>query len=353
MQNHVRYTPTHGPHVQKAALCATCHTLFTEHHGTPFPEQTPYLEWRNSEYSDEGVGTEAARTCQQCHMPKTGPTRIARNPMGFDFPIPVRDGYRAHAFVGGNAFMLDLLRANAEELGVSAEPDALQQMAAATREQLAERTAHLSISEIARDGAFAKFSVRVQNLAGHKFPTGYPARRAWLHVRVQRDGETVFENGAVDAQGRLAGVADEHRLPHVRTVERPADVVVYEMVAGDPDGAPTTFLTKMVRRLKDNRLLPRGWKSDGPHVADTAPAGTDGDADFTAGGDTVAFRVPLPEGAQGRLSVEAELLYQPVPPLWVDALRSVDADEARRFVRMYDAAGKAPEKVAAASRGEQ
>ena len=135
------------------------------------------------------------------------------------------------------------------------------------------------------------------------------------------DGRAIFESGAVDAQGRLAGVENEHRLPHVRTVERPEHVVVYEMVAADPDGAPTTLLTKMVRRLKDNRLLPRGWKSDGPHVADTAPVGTDGDEDFVGGGDTVSFRVPLPAAAAGRLVVAAELLYQAVPPLSTHSCR--------------------------------
>src|SRR5215813_13720350 len=88
----------------------TCHTLTTEHQGVEFAEQTPYLEWRNSEFSDEAGASETSRTCQQCHMAATGATRIARNPMGRDFLIPVRDGYAAHAFVGGNAFMLDLLR---------------------------------------------------------------------------------------------------------------------------------------------------------------------------------------------------------------------------------------------------
>jgi hypothetical protein len=348
MRNLVRYTPTHGEHVRDAALCATCHTLYTEHEGVPFAEQTPYLEWRNSDFDVERGG-ETARTCQQCHMPENPPTRIARSPAGFDFRIPKREGYRVHAFVGGNAFMLDLLREHADDLDVTAEREALAMMADATREQLAERTARLSISAIEHDGATAKFSVSIENLTGHKFPTGYPARRAWLHVRVLLDGEVAFESGAFDAEGRLAGVDDEHRLPHVRTVEKVSDVAVYEMVAADPTGAPTTVLMKMVARQKDNRLLPRGYRADGPHVEDTAPVGTDGDADFAAGGDTVGFRITLPRGG-GRLRVEAELLYQSVPPLWVDALRGVEAEEAQRFVRIYDAAAKAPEKVARAER---
>ena len=89
MQNLVRYTPKHAEHIHRSALCATCHTLHTEHHGTPFPEQTPYLEWRNSVFNDENGATDESRSCQQCHMTDLGATRIARNPMGRDFNIPV------------------------------------------------------------------------------------------------------------------------------------------------------------------------------------------------------------------------------------------------------------------------
>ncbi|HEX6813420.1 MAG TPA: multiheme c-type cytochrome [Planctomycetota bacterium] len=353
MQNQVRYTPTQGLHVQKSALCATCHTFYTEHHGTKFPEQTPYLEWRNSEFSDEEGRTDKSRTCQQCHMADAGPTRIARSPNGFDFNVPVRDGYLAHAFVGGNAFMLDLLQAHRDELDILATPEALSRMATATRRQLGEATARLSISPVTRAEDTATFEVQVENLTGHKFPTGYPARRAWLHVQVLLGRQVVFETGAVDARGRLVGIEEEHHLEHVRTVERPTDVVVYEMVALDPRGAPTTYLTKMVKRVKDNRLLPRGWRADGKDIADIAPVGTGNDADFTAGGDKVAFRISLPPRARGRLQVVAAMYYQPVPPLWVDALRTVETEAAKRFVRMYDSADKAPEIVARAVRREQ
>jgi hypothetical protein len=142
------------------------------------------------------------------------------------------------------------------------------------------------------------------------------------------------------------------RVPHFATIEQPSDVAIFEMVANDADGAPTTALTKMVGKRKDNRLLPRGWRSDGPDIAAIAPVGVDGDLDFVAGGDTIAYRVKLPEG-RGRVVVRASLLYQAVPPVWVDALRGVDAEEARRFVAYYDDADKAPERVALAVRGER
>jgi len=350
MRNMVRYTPTQGAHVRTSALCGSCHTLITEHQGTPFPEQTPYLEWRNSVFSDEGEHGAEARTCQQCHMPAIGATRIARNPMGLDFLIPPREGYAAHAFVGGNAFMLDLLRTHRDELGVTAAPEALSRMAFATRRQLAEGTLRLEISPIELAGGTAKFTVKTENLAGHKFPTGYPARRAWLHVRVAVGGKTVFESGAPDAQGRIAGVADEHALPHRSVIDAPDQVLVWEVVATDPEGAPTTMLTRMVKKAKDTRLLPRGWKADGPHAAETAPVGVDGDADFVGGSDTVAFAVPMPGESDGPVQVIARVHYQTIPPAWVDALRGVDDEAAKRFVGMYDAADRSPETVAVAVR---
>lgn len=279
-------------------------------------------------------------------MARTGSTRIARNPMGRDFVIPVRDGYAAHTFVGGNAFMLDLLRENREELGVAASSDALARTAAATRRQLAEATAKLEIGEAELKDGTLHFAIRVENLTGHKFPTGYPARRAWLHVQVSSGRDVVFESGAFDADGRLVGVGDELQIPHVTLVERPQQVAVFEMVAADPDGAPTTHLTRMTKRVKDTRLLPRGWRRDGPHGPETQPVGTGNDFDFTAGGDTVAYAVPVPASARGGLRIVAWLHYQSVPPAWVDALRQVDAEAAHTFVRLYDKADKAPETVA-------
>jgi len=345
MQNHVDYTPVHAPHIRSSAVCGSCHTLFTQHQGVSFPEQTPYLEWRNSQFSDENGVTASSRTCQQCHMPRTGPTRMARNPMGLDFLIPVRDEFSAHSFIGGNALMLDILRDNAEDLGVIAEPEALSRMAAATRRQLGEDTAELVIENLHRQGTQLTFELLVENKTGHKFPTGYPARRAWLHVQVSNNRQLVFETGRFDADGRILDIEDPFDLPHVDRVDEPSDVVVYEMVASDVDGRPTTYLTKMAGKRKDNRLLPRGWDPSYPAVGDIAPVGLDGDEDFTAGSDRVSFEVQVPENARN-LRVVAWLLYQSVPPAWVDALREIDSEPCRQFVRMYDNADTEPETVA-------
>ncbi len=346
MRNMVGYTPTQSLHVRESALCATCHTLVTEHHGEKFPEQSPYLEWRNSEFTTESGASDTSRSCQECHMPETGSTRIARNPMGREFLIPVRDGYRAHAFVGGNAFMLDMLRKNRDELQVQATDASLERMALATRRQLGEDTARLQIEGLEQKDGAVFFSVRVENRTGHKFPTGYPSRRAWLHVQVRQGAKVVFESGAFTEDGRLRDVDDELALPHVTMVESPKDVPVFELSAQDGDGKPTTSLTQMARKRKDTRLLPRGYRADGPHPEETRPVGIGADLDFTAGGDSVAYRTALPSGGEGRIQVIAWLHYQTIPPAWADALRSEEGEAGKRFVRLYDAMDKQPETVA-------
>jgi len=351
MQQFASYEVVHGAHVQSAGLCATCHTLHTEHTGERFPEQVPFLEWRNSVFSDENGRTATSRTCQECHMADLGRTRIARNPGGEDFLIEPRAPYRSHGFVGGNALLLDLLADNAEDLGVTAPVEALRQNAIASRRLLAEETVALSIGDLERKDGTLRFVVRVENLTGHKFPTGFPSRRAWLQVRVSTTFGTIFESGRYATDGHLLDVADELGEPHRTKITRKDQVAIYEMIAQDEAKQPTTLLTRMRTRAKDNRLLPKGWRADGPHVQDTAPVGIGDDADFTAGSDTVAFEVPFPGNAPSA-TVVAWMMYQTMPPHWIAPLREIDAPECRVFVSMYDAKKKLPETVSVAVREE-
>jgi len=345
MEMHSRFTPIQGHHMRESELCGACHTLFTKpsKDAKPFPEQAPYLEWKNSRQE---------RTCQDCHMPPLRRTRIARNPAGRDFLIDPRPDPRGHIFVGGNTFMLRLLRENAEALGVTAPKDALSQMEQASRNLLGTQTAEISIGALRREGGRLHFDVAVRNLTGHKLPTGYPARRVWLSVQVRSGRDVLFQSGAFSREGRITGVADASTLPHYDVVESKEQVVVYEARAVDAEGKPTTYLSRMAGYEKDNRLLPSGWRHDGEYAEEIRPRGIGDDADFVGGWDTVHYRIRLPEDTDPGLRVVVWLLYQSVPPTWVDPLRSVDAEEARTFVRMYDKARRTPETLAVASRFE-
>ena len=123
----IGFLPVEDPEFTSSALCAGCHTLRTsafDASGAPtggsLPEQTPYLEWRNSVFNDElATPGPDARSCQGCHMPTTDEdgapitTRIARDG-GRDFPIPARSPYGRHVFVGGNTLIPAILRDSAQ-----------------------------------------------------------------------------------------------------------------------------------------------------------------------------------------------------------------------------------------------
>ncbi|MBM4060628.1 MAG: hypothetical protein FJ265_05970 [Planctomycetes bacterium] len=170
-------------------------------------------------------------------------------------------------------------------------------------------------------------------------------------MQARDQGGVVFDSGGYTADDEIADVADELRQPHANLVTEPSQVVVWELIALDPEGEPTTYLSRMAGVGKDTRLLPKGWRRDGPHAATTAPVGIGNDVDFTAGGDTVSFAVPVGQHG-GPATVTAWVHYQTIPPHWVAPMRRIDAVECRTFVAMYDAADKTPETAGVAVRSE-
>lgn len=381
MRMHTRYTPSLGPHLTRAALCGTCHTLFTDHHaadgsasGARLPEQTPYLEWRNSIFNDEletpGPG---ARSCQGCHVPTTDldgqelETRLAHNPGGRDFPfLQPRRPVGRHVFVGGNVLVPAILRDHAAELGVEAPPQAFDATLAATRAQLERRTAQVRLRDVARAEGRVRARVTVTNLTGHKLPTGIPVRRLWLRARVRAAGGAVLvATGEHDAAGRIVGpdgaplageAAGGPSYPHRAAVRAADEVQVWEAVLGDETGQPTYRLRRAARYLKDDRLLPRGWSAEHPDAVHTAPVGLDApgsgaDEDFTGGQDQVLLDLPLPAGTSGPLTLEVDVLYQPLSSRWAAELFTVDAPEVARFRGYWEQADRTPVSVASASAG--
>lgn len=253
-----------------------------------------------------------------------------------------RDGLSRHLFVGGNAFMLRIFNRYRDELGVEASRAEFEATAQATLRQLREDTATVAVEAVEREGQSLAFDVAVENLTGHKFPTGYPARRTWLHVTV-RDaaGRVVFDSGAPRPDGSIAGNdadADATRFePHYEQINSADQVQIYEPILGDRTGRPTTGLLTATQYLKDNRLLPRGFDKATAH-ADVAVYGQAlVDRDFSGAGDRVRYRVNLgPDN--GRFTITADLLYQSIGYRWAHNLSSYDAPEPKRFLRYYQEA---------------
>ena len=265
-----------------------------------------------------------------------------------DHPMPIasvvgepRAGFSRHTFLGGNFFMLRILNRNRTALGVAALPAELDAAAAATVRQLQSETAAVSIRDVAPEpGDRLRFEVSVTNKTGHKLPTGYPSRRAWLHVMVSdAAGRTVFESGAIDVRGAIAGNdQDEDPLrvePHYDRIDSAGQVQVYESVMVDSGGAPTTGLLRGLAFIKDNRLLPDGFdkRSADDDIAVRGQAAAD--ETFAGGGDRVTYNVDV-AGAVGSFLIQVELRYQPIAYRWARNLASYDAAETRRFVSYYD-----------------
>jgi hypothetical protein len=196
------------------------------------------------------------------------------------------------------------------------------------------------VSEVALAGSTVTFSVQVQVPTGHKFPTGYPSRRTWLHVTV-RDAASraVFESGAVNPSGAIAGNdndADAARFePHYDVVTSADQVQIYEPVLGDPGGRPTTGLLTATQYLKDNRLLPRGFDKATAHPDVGVHGSAADDANFAGGGDRVQYRVVV--SGNGPYTVDVELRYQAIGYRWAHNLEGYQAPEPQRFLRYYTA----------------
>ena len=245
-----------------------------------------------------------------------------------------------HTFIGGNFFMLRLLNRYRSDLAVQALPQELESSARATIRQLQTDTASVAIERVHLSQSALSFEVRVTNLTGHKLPTGYPARRAWLHLTVRGGAnETVFESGAVATDGAIVGNdndADATRFEqHHEVIRRAEDVEIYESVMGDANGLPTTGLLSAVRFLKDNRLLPRGFDKTTAADEIAVRGGAVDDPDFGGDGDRVRFEVPV-NGAAERFEVSVELRYQPIAYRWAANLSRYNAPEPRRFVSYYN-----------------
>ena len=328
------FLPTPAKHIQDSTLCATCHQLYTtalddngKQIGT-LPEQMPYMEWLHSDYP-------GAFSCQQCHMPEVTEQVQISSVLGAP-----RSGVHEHAFTGGNFLMQRMLNRYRDELNVAALPQELDTAAEATLAFLHSQAAHVSIPKMEAVSGRLEAEVLVENLTGHKLPTAYPSRRAWLHFVVQDDkGRTVFESGALNPDGSIQGNdndADKTRYePHYREITRSDQVQIYEPILEESDHKVTTGLIGAVGYLKDNRLLPAGFDKRTADK-DIAVAGDAlDDPNFTSGSDTVLYSVPLGD-AHGPLHIEVELWYQPIGYRWAHNLDSYKSTETQRFVSYYD-----------------
>ena len=377
MEQAIGLTPKHGPHMSDSKLCASCHTIalpaldvgkkysskefrdaVAAVPARGFHEQTTYLEWKNSRFSTENIiNQKTQRSCQDCHMPKTFDGaklkfKIA-NIEDDTFPpvdhrakddlirLEPRDSFSRHALHGINLFTQEMFNQNPWLLGVSRKDNLIPgpnvvsgyDIANESAKQMArEQTATVEIMSAKRTGKSLISKVKVTNLTGHKFPTGVNFRRAFIEFKVESAGKTLWMSGGTDSWGVIGTFAndkftplkteflrDNAFQPHRQKIEREDEVQIYESLIADSNGNLTTSFLSLKNLVKDNRLLPQGWRVDGPDSDLTRPMAIGTDIDFRdgEGSDTVIYDIPLDLPADQKVTVSATLYYQSLPPYYL------------------------------------
>ena len=321
--------------------CSPCHTLYTDSFtvegvptGKQLPEQVTALEWDMSGFWNS--------SCQSCHMPLI----VARDGALSNREVAdaVKGGIREHSFLGANAFILRLLN---DKFG------ALDQAIVQSRAYLETETARLKLSGKVEQGAdgsdILALNVSIENLVGHKFPTGFPSRRAWLYVKVLDEaGNVIYESGAYNSKGMILDNDGDLKKgefePHYNVIDQPGQVQIYESVMIDSNGKATTNLLQGIYYGKDNRLIPRGFDKRTAHVDCAVVGDAMVDPDFVGGSDTVHYLIPIPAGS-GKLTIEVEFLYQSVSYRFLENLKESPSAEQQILEELVEKNPNIPELV--------
>jgi hypothetical protein len=293
-----------------------------------FPEQTPYMEWEHSDFVNQ-------KNCQGCHMSRANGVKISNRPMF----LGGRNNFAIHDLVGANKLMLGILNNNKTQLGVLSNnfPETI----AKTDAMLKSAATVDVVEQIATPGEL-DFSLKITSSTGHKLPTAYPSRRAFLHVTVSDSQNViVWESGKVNANGSVVGVdADEVAgtfEPHYELITAADQVQVYEAIMANNLGEVTYTLLRGKEYLKDNRILPAGFNKLNAASDIQVVGGALSDDNFVGGSDEIRYRIDsLPAGSY---TVKVELVYQTLADGFAqDLFSDTVTPEVEDFKTLYDAA---------------
>jgi hypothetical protein len=288
---------------------------------------------------------------------------------------PVREDLKRHTFLGMNLFVLIMYRQFAESVfGIETDtnpPDGTKDPFDFAIEngthQIKMQTADVAVIGTAIADGTLTTRVRVTNKAGHRLPSGVGFRRAFIAFSVlDSAGNVLWASGRSDANGVILGdngkpLASEFTgdwravQPHYGEIDSQDSVQIYEERTinsyrdnahpdnPDPEIRLTTSFLGIGRVVKDNRLLPLGYRTDLLAAGKAAAAeGTEAwefydsllptsslpprpgsldprdDPDYAdgSGSDEIVYRVPV-AAISGAARVRAELVYQSLPPYYL------------------------------------
>lgn len=238
----------------RSIVCMPCHNF--ERNGVTL--EGTFREWQESSFA-------VRKECQDCHMEEyTGQAAVEG---------PVRAGLHRHYFTG-------------VDIAMTPFPDSDGQRARV--EALLRDSANLIIVPLPGSiaaGDTLLLQTRVQNSeTGHALPSGTTfEREMWLEI-VVRDagGDTVYVSGHLDANGDL------HTEHSEIDPNGDPDLMLWTKELVDPEGDPETTIFRAI-----------------------GATGQVIEAETTAMKD---YRIRIPEGTQGPLSVSVRLLFRPFKP---------------------------------------
>ncbi|WP_437928939.1 hypothetical protein WMF37_06555 [Sorangium sp. So ce291] len=324
------------PSLANSRFCGQCHqvtnpeVMLRDASGAPttieFPLDTTFEEWASSDFRDGGS---SAKSCVDCHMrKKAGEWSVAK--FG-----PPRTDPRDHLIVGGNHWGIQAVMA-ADKNHAAERANAFQQALDRTLESLASAASVTLVDapQEALPGDEITLTVRVENLTGHKFPTGYAeSRRAWIAVFL------VDEAGV--ERPLLGGYdADTGEIQH----EPPTHE--YRAVHGRWDGdagekEEHLALHDMV--ISDTRIPPKGFVP-----SQTTQPTQEIDFGDANGGyrnyDEASFTLAVPADASGAQTLSARVYYQSMTREYIEFLRSANVtdNKGEELMAIYEDTGEAP-----------
>lgn len=350
MIEHTGYTPIFSTHIKDSELCANCHTLLTptidlngQPTGTYFVEQSIYQEWKNS------FAFESETNCQNCHVPEIDEAVVISNMPSW---LQGQSPFGKHEFVGGNVFMLNMLKNNINELGITASEENFDATIERTLTKLQQESILLNLDITQRTNDTLFLDVQIENKAGHKVPTGYPSRQIFVQVEIKNDvNETLFISGALDENGQIINEAFPYE-PHHNIIHSESQTQIYQTVIADVEGNVTTNLLHADHPIKDNRLVPEGFSLTHPSY-DTIPivGQVINDNNFNEnqnGADIISYHIPL-NSYTGALTANVSVFYQTVNSRWLNEMFAENSEEINAFENMYNEANLMPVLMSSAS----
>jgi hypothetical protein len=108
--------------------------------------------------------------------------------------------------------------------------------------------------------------------------------------------------------------------PHYEKITQQDQVQIYEELVKDARDRFTTSFLSLKTPVKDNRLMPLGWRPDNLFAADTRPRGeAERDPLYLngSGTDVVSYEVPINARPGQQVTATATIYYQTIPPYYL------------------------------------